>query len=132
MIYVYQIIILYKAFCVTVSTNFDTYIWGLEIEIFHVVAWILQNHFCWYSLNFDVCIFTSQCNLKKLMLYKLLNSELYSHPKQNPDQKLFGSFSDISLSFTKAGVCASFASLDVQHVFYIQQCLFFSPGICYS
>lgn len=32
--YVYQIIILYKAFCVTVSTNFDTYIWGLEIEIY--------------------------------------------------------------------------------------------------
>lgn len=59
MIYVYQIIILYKALCVTVSTNFDTYIWGLEIEIFDVVAWILQNHFFWYFLNFDVCIFTS-------------------------------------------------------------------------
>lgn len=40
MIYVYQIIILYKAFCVTVSTkNFDTYIWGLEIEISHVVGY---------------------------------------------------------------------------------------------
>lgn len=33
MIYVYQ------AFCVTVSTNFDTYIWGLEIEIFDVVGY---------------------------------------------------------------------------------------------
>lgn len=38
-IYVYQIIILYKAFCVTVSTNFDTYIWGLEIEISDVVGY---------------------------------------------------------------------------------------------
>lgn len=44
-IYVYQIIILYKAFCVTVSTNFDTCIYMGSRDTDISCSRILQNHF---------------------------------------------------------------------------------------
>lgn len=95
-------------------------------------SWIHQNHFfCAFYISMYVFL-PASATLKSwcYISYRIVNNILIQN--KTLTRNYIGSFSDISLSFTKAGVCASFASLNVQHVFYIQQCLFFSPGICYS
>lgn len=57
MTYVYQIIIYfvpYIAFCVTVSNNFDTYLWSLEINAvvryFEINFFVLFKFLCFFYL----------------------------------------------------------------------------------